>query len=212
VPLLSKVVPHLLCERCYRQLITAPHSVNADTIQSTGVVALPSHIAPMSAEQVKFTEVLNITQGVDGAISYDGAEVNGAETSAAPREIDFALFDRNLSVLLKGQDNKDVHGGKSGAAQAQAVPAARVEHTAPAPTTQGMQITALDAEAADSQGMPRGLPAERRTKLLCSWKLLTGGLRNSFTACSACYRAVFLAVFLDNFLGTIMPYHLSQRC
>jgi hypothetical protein len=150
VPLLSKVVPHLLCERCYRQLVSAPHSVNADAIQSTGVVALPSHIAPMSAEQVKFTEVLNITQSADGAISYDGAEVSGAEISAAPREIDFALFDRNLSALLKGQENKEARGGKPAATQ---VLVASVVHTPPAPTTQSIQVTALEAETDDAQGV-----------------------------------------------------------
>jgi hypothetical protein len=143
VPLLSKVVPHLLCERCYRQLMSAPYALNADAIQSTGVVALPSHVTPLSAEQVKFPDVLNITQSVDGNISYDGAEVSGAETSAALRAVDFALFDHNLSALLKGHDGKELNGGKPAAAQTPVAPVTQV-----AASVQ----RAIDDEADDPQG------------------------------------------------------------
>jgi len=89
----------MLCERCYRHLLSPPLVIDADSIQCTSLCPTSNgHVAPMSDQEVRFEEVLNVAQGQDEYVNYDG----GAEHSSA-KSIDFSLFDKNLSVLLKRQ-------------------------------------------------------------------------------------------------------------
>ena len=89
----------MLCERCYRHLLAPPLAVDADTIQCTSLCPTSNGlVAPMSDQEVRFEEVLNVAQSQDEYVNYDG----GAEHSSA-KSIDFSLFDKNLSALLKRQ-------------------------------------------------------------------------------------------------------------
>lgn len=94
----NSVVCSMLCERCYRHLLAAPLSVDADCIQCTSLCPTGNgHYSAMSDQEVRFEEVLNIAQSLDEYVNYHGH----ADAEHSAKSIDFALFDKNLSVLLK---------------------------------------------------------------------------------------------------------------
>lgn len=88
----------MLCERCYRHLLAAPLSVDADCIQCTSLCPTGNgHYSAMTDQEVRFEEVLNIAQSIDEYVNYHGS----ADAEHSAKSIDFSLFDKNLSVLLK---------------------------------------------------------------------------------------------------------------
>lgn len=58
----------MLCERCYRHLLAPPLAVDADSLFPTS----NDHLAPMSDQEVRFEEVLNVAQSQDEYVNYHG--------------------------------------------------------------------------------------------------------------------------------------------
>lgn len=116
------VVSRLLCERCYRHLMSPPLSVVADTIQCTGLCPLNAQLTSMPDEAVSFEAIFNVTENEEQYIDYAELERAATDPQASPagtksRSIDFVLFDKNLSALLKKQDPEAGAAKQAGASE-----------------------------------------------------------------------------------------------
>jgi hypothetical protein len=198
--LCSRVLPNMMCERCYRHLMAPPLTLNGDTIVCTGVVPLPSHVAPMSADDVVFDKVMNVTTSslvsdVLRSLYAEQAAREGKADEGRVQGMDFALFDRNLSALVKRQGQE---AASSVAAGGTAASVSTVPKTSPVTTAAvNATVNAITAAASAStdvgdlagssaasvalEAVVEGKDSEAVHCVVCFWLLVLNPIVSAFS-------------------------------